>query len=52
LGGLPDSCGSPLNPVPTGVLRLPSGKYEGILTEYQTKDNKKNGHKLEIFWPP
>ena len=36
------TCGSPLNPAPTGVLRLPAGKHESILTEFQTKDNKKN----------
>jgi len=41
LGGLPDSCGSPLNPAPTGVLRLPAGKHTGILTVFQTKDHKK-----------
>jgi hypothetical protein len=35
------TCGSPLNPSPAGGLRLPAGKYTGILTEFQTKDNKK-----------
>jgi hypothetical protein len=41
LGGLPDSCGSPLYPAPTGGLRLPAGKHTGILTDFQTIDNKK-----------
>jgi len=33
--------GSPLYPAPTGVLRLPAGKHKIILTDYQTKVNKK-----------
>jgi hypothetical protein len=49
LGGLPDSCGSPLYPAPTGGslrqaqdrLRLPAGKHTSILTDFQTKVNKK-----------
>jgi len=27
---------------PTGGLRLPAGKHTSILTDFQTKDNKKN----------
>ena len=38
---LPDSCGSPLYPSPTGGLRLPTGKHESILTEFRTKDKEK-----------
>jgi hypothetical protein len=30
---------------PAGVLRLPAGKHAGILTEFQTKVNKKIGQK-------
>jgi hypothetical protein len=36
-----NSCGSPLNPVPTGGLRLTAGKHTGILTDFQTKVKKK-----------
>ena len=51
-----NSCGSPLNPVPTGGslrqaqdrLRLPTGKHKDILTEFQTKDNKKMKKKCFI----
>ncbi len=41
LGLLPYSCGSPLNPSPTGGLRLPAGKHTAILTDIQTKDKEK-----------
>jgi hypothetical protein len=41
LGLLPDSCGSPLYPVPAGGLRLPAGKHRSILTEFQTIVKKK-----------
>jgi len=34
-------------PSPTGGFRLPAGKHKGILTEIQTKVNKKIGHR---FW--
>ena len=30
--------------------RLPAGKHIGILTENQTKVNKKNSQKLPEFW--
>jgi hypothetical protein len=36
------TCGSPLYLAPTGGLRLPAGKHKGILTDFQTKVNKKN----------
>jgi hypothetical protein len=36
------TCGSPLNPAPTGFLRLPAGKHISILTEFQIKVNKKS----------
>ena len=36
------TCGSPLNPSPTGVWRLPAGKHTSILTYLQTIVNKKN----------
>jgi hypothetical protein len=53
VGGLPDSCGSPLKLAPTGSslrqaqdrLRLPAGKHTGILTDFQTKVNKKKNKK-------
>ena len=45
-----DSCGSPLNPSPTGGLRLPAGKHTSILTEFQTKVNKKM--KKSLFFAP
>jgi hypothetical protein len=35
------TCGSPLNPLPTGGLRLPADKHTGILTDFQTIVNKK-----------
>jgi hypothetical protein len=35
------TCGSPLYPAPTGGLRLPADKHTGILTDFQTKVNKK-----------
>jgi len=35
---------------PTGGLRLPPGKHEGILTDFQTKVKKK-GQKKCFFWP-
>jgi len=41
LGGLPDSCGSPLYLAPLGGLCLPNGKHAGILTQFQTQVNKK-----------
>jgi hypothetical protein len=36
---------------PTGGLRLPAGKHAGILTDFQTKDNKKI-NKSDLFGPP
>ena len=42
------TCGSPLNPVPAGVIRMFSGKHADILTEFQTLANKKMTKK-EIF---
>jgi len=47
LGGLPDSCGSPLYPAPTGGLRLPAGKHTNILTEFQTIVNKKKKKRIQ-----
>jgi len=46
LGGLPDSCGSPLYLAPAGEylwhkLRLPSSKRGGIITDYWGKVKKK-----------
>ncbi|MGB2808713.1 MAG: hypothetical protein WBC22_13295, partial [Sedimentisphaerales bacterium] len=35
------TCGSPLYPLPTGGLRLPTGKHTGILTDFQTEYKKK-----------
>jgi hypothetical protein len=35
------TCGSPLKLSPTGGLRLPAGKHASILTDFQTKVNKK-----------
>ena len=35
------TCGSPLNPAPAGVSRLPAGKHTTTLTYYQTIVNKK-----------
>ena len=46
------TCGSPLNPAPTGDLRLPHGKHTSILTEFQTKVNKKTVKNYQNFWPP
>ena len=43
------TCGSPLNPAPTGGLRLPSGKHKDILTDYQTKD-KEEMNKNKLFF--
>jgi hypothetical protein len=40
-GPRPHYCGSPQKPAPTGGLRLPACKHTGILTDYQTKVNKK-----------
>ena len=42
--------GSPLNPAPTGDLRLPADKHTGILTDFQTKGKKKMKKKC-FFWP-
>jgi len=49
VGDLPNTCGSPLYPAPTGASRLPAGKHESILTELQTKVNKKIGQKGVFF---
>jgi len=49
LGGLPDTCGSPLYLSPTGGLCLPFGKHTGILTYFQIKVNKKMSKKA-LFW--
>ena len=42
------TCGSPQNPVPTGGLHLPAGKYKSMLTDFQTRDNRKI-EKKELF---
>jgi len=34
-------CGSPLYPAPAGGLRSPAGEHTCILTDFQTKANKK-----------
>jgi hypothetical protein len=44
--------GSPLKLAPTGVLRLPAGKHTGILTELQTKVNKKMTQKSVFLATP
>jgi hypothetical protein len=35
--------------LPTGVLHLPAGKHEGILTDFKTKDKEKNDQKWIFF---
>jgi len=37
---------------PTGGLCLPSGKHKSILTDFQTKVNKKIGQKQTFFGHP
>jgi len=45
------TCGSPLYPAPTGGLRLPADKHTGILTDFQTKVNKKISSMLDSgYW--
>ena len=39
------TCGIPLYPAPTGGLCLSAGKHTGILTDFQTKVNKKKAKK-------
>ncbi|MBW8041573.1 MAG: hypothetical protein FVQ85_16475 [Planctomycetes bacterium] len=46
------TCGTPLKPSPTGGLRLPAGKHTGILTDFQTKVNKKMAKKELFFGHP
>jgi len=46
------TCGSPLYLVPTGGLCLPIGKHKGILTQFQTKVNKKTAKKRFFFGCP
>jgi hypothetical protein len=43
------TCGPPLNPSPTVVYRLPTGKHYDILTEYQTIVKKKMTKKRTFF---
>jgi len=43
------TCGSPLYLAPTGSLCLPIDKHAGILTDFQTKVNKKR-LKKHFFW--
>jgi len=43
------TCGPPLYPSPAGDLRLYAGKHAGILTNFQTKVNKKMT-KIALFF--
>ncbi len=51
LGGLSDSCGSPLYPAPTGGLCLFVRQHAGILTYFQTTVNKKRAQNCQNFGP-